>query len=164
MTKAIRWSPERLAEHQKRTEELRARVISQPIDAAQKWSEAVVKATKPTGQQRMQALGRLRDGQMNKTETRYAAHLDSEKHAGRVAWYMFEGIKLKLAPNTGITIDFAVMLADGRLQMHDVKGSRAIYTDDARAKTKIAAAMFPFAFFIAYPSKTSSTGWDIEEV
>lgn len=152
MTKAIRWSPEQLAAHQKKSAGTR---INQSVMDVRPMSH---------GQQRMQALGRLRDGQMNKTETRYAAHLDSEKHAGRVAWYMFEGIKLKLAPNTGITIDFAVMLADGRLQMHDVKGSRAIYTDDARAKTKIAAAMFPFAFFIAYPSKTRATGWDIEEV
>ncbi|MEN4419207.1 DUF1064 domain-containing protein, partial [Enterobacter hormaechei subsp. xiangfangensis] len=40
----------------------------------------------------LQALGRLKTGQMNKTESAYCQHLELRKHAGEVAWYRFEGI------------------------------------------------------------------------
>lgn len=58
----------------------------------------------------LQALGRLKTGQMNKTESAYSQHLEMRKHAGEIAWYRFEGIKLRLADNTFYTPDFAVML------------------------------------------------------
>lgn len=146
MTKAIRWTPEMLKAHQERT----AKTI-----------DGIVREAK-TGQQRMQALGRLRDGQMNKTEQHFADYLDAEKAAGRVLWWAFEGIKFKLAKNTHLTVDFAVMVEGGQLHMIDVKGARAIYSDDAKAKMKIAADKFPLAFFVAFPTKGG--GWDIEEV
>ena len=44
-----------------------------------------------------QALGRLPKGRMNKTETAYAAQLELRKAAGEVAWWVFEGLKLRLA-------------------------------------------------------------------
>lgn len=72
------------------------------------------------------ALGRLPAGKMNKTEAAYSAFLDLRKRAGEVAWYRFEGIKLRLADSTFLTIDFPVMLADGSLEMHDVKALRTI--------------------------------------
>lgn len=49
------------------------------------------------------AQGRLKTGQMNSGEKRYAEHLEREKHAGRVLWWKFEGIKLRLADNTFYT-------------------------------------------------------------
>lgn len=124
------------------------------------------KAEKPvTGTQKMQALGRLKTGEMNKTEARFAQHLDLQKHAGTVQWWKFEGIKLMLAKNTSITVDFAILPTDGVLTMIDVKGSKAIFTDDARAKMKIAAEMFPFVFKVAYPKpKSEGSGWVIEEI
>ena len=45
----------------------------------------------------IQALGRLKTGQMNKTESAYCQHLELRKRAGEIAWYRFEGIKLRLA-------------------------------------------------------------------
>ncbi|MDR1660895.1 MAG: hypothetical protein LBR95_00470 [Azoarcus sp.] len=39
------------------------------------------------------ALGRLKPGQMNKTEAEYALR----QQAGEVLWYRFEGVKLRLA-------------------------------------------------------------------
>lgn len=109
----------------------------------------------------VQALGRLPTGTMNKTETRYAQHLDLLKHAGEVLWWKFEGIKLRLADNTFLTIDFAVLTAAGMLEMHEVKG---FWTDDARAKTKIASVMYPFRF-IAVTAKRQKDGggWRVEE-
>lgn len=122
-------------------------------------------APKPTALERMQAKGRLPKGEMNATEKRYAALLDQRRMAGEVLWWKFEAIKLELAPNTSLTVDFAVMLACGTFEMHDVKGSKAIYADDAKVKMKIAANEFPFVFRVAYPiPKAQGGGWNIEPV
>ena len=111
---------------------------------------------------RFQALGRLRPGQMNKTEAKYAGYLELRKAAGEVLWYAFEPIKLRLADNTFFTPDFAVLPDSLVLELHDVKGARAIVTDDAKVKVKVAASSFPFVFRLAFPTKGG--GWDIEEV
>lgn len=114
---------------------------------------------------RMLALGRLKAGEMNKTEAAYAERLRALEASGQILWHKFEGLKLRLADNTFLTVDFAVMRADGQLEMHDVKGSRAIYTDDAKVKMKVAAAMYPFVFVVAYPrTKRDGGGWLLEEV
>ena len=109
----------------------------------------------------VQALGRLKTGAMNKTEQAYAATLDARRHAGEVAWFKFEGMKFRLADNTFYTPDFAVMLADGALEMHEVKG---YWQDDARAKIKIAADMYPMRFLaIQAKPKRGGGGWSVEE-
>lgn len=109
---------------------------------------------------RIQALGRLKAGQMNKTEAAYAAELQARQVAGEVAWYRFEGIKLRLADNTFYTPDFAVMLADGQMEAHEVKG---FWRDDARAKIKIAADMYPFRFIaVKVRAKKDGGGWSVE--
>ena len=109
----------------------------------------------------LQALGRLKTGAMNKTEQAYAATLEQRLHAGEVAWFKFEGIKLRLADNTFYSPDFAVMLADGQLEMHEVKG---YWLDDARAKIKIAADLYPMRFVaIQAKPKKEGGGWLLEE-
>ncbi len=111
--------------------------------------------------QGMQALGRLKTGQMNKTEEAYAKHLQNLQHAGQVAWYKFEGVKLRLADNTFYSPDFAVMLASGEMEMHEVKG---FWQDDARAKIKIAADLYPFRFVaVKVKAKKDGGGWAVEE-
>lgn len=110
------------------------------------------------------ALGRLRTGQMNKTEAEYAEFLERRKWAGEVAWYKFEGVKLRLADNTFYTPDFAVMLATGEFQLHEVKGAAAIFMDDAKVKVKVAAEMYPFAFWVAIKRpKKHGGGFEIKE-
>jgi hypothetical protein len=89
------------------------------------------------------ALGRLKTGEMNKTEAAYALLLAGLKGSGDVLWFRFEGMKLRLADNTFYTPDFAVMWRDGQMQCHEVKG---FWQDDARVKVKVAAEMYPFAF------------------
>lgn len=49
----------------------------------------------------IQALGRLKIGQMNKTESAYCQHLELRKRAGEIVWYRFEGIKLRLLVRQG---------------------------------------------------------------
>ena len=107
------------------------------------------------------ALGRLKSGQMNQTEAAYQKHLEARKVAGEIAWYRFEGIKVRLADKTFYTPDFAVMLAGGKMELHEVKGH---WTDDARVKIKVAADQYPMRFIAvkALPKKQGG-GWSIEE-
>jgi len=109
------------------------------------------------------ALGRLKTGERNKTEQAYENFLTALQHAGSVLWFKFEGIKLRLADNTFYTPDFAVMLANGQMELHEVKGARAIFADDAKVKVKIAAELYPFPFVVAFPvPKNRGGGWEIE--
>lgn len=111
--------------------------------------------------QRMQALGRLKTGERNDTETKYGDHLHARMIAGEVVWYRFEGVKFRLADNTFYTPDYAVMLADGQLEAHEVKGH---WVDDARVKIKVAASMYPIRFLAVKPKrKKDGGGWEIEE-
>lgn len=107
------------------------------------------------------ALGRLKAGALNKTEAAYQRHLETRKAAGEVAWYRFEGIKVRLADNTFYTPDFAVMLADGQMELHEVKGH---WTDDARVKIKVAADQYPMRFIaVKVLPKKMGGGWSVEE-
>lgn len=114
------------------------------------------------GQKAFYAQGRLKTGQMNSGERNYAAFLEAEKSAGRVLWYKFEGVKLRLADNTFYTPDFAVLCAaDMVLELHEVKG---FWQDDARAKIKVAADLYPFRFMaMRARSKKAGGGWEVED-
>ena len=105
------------------------------------------------------AKGRLKPGVMNKTEAKYAAYLELLKQAGEVLWYAFEGMKFKLADACFYEPDFAVMLADGSMEMHEVKGAKAIFQDDAKVKIKVAAQKYPFKFKAIFPLKNN--GWEV---
>lgn len=108
----------------------------------------------------MYALGRLKAGSMNKTEAAYDAHLAVLQHAGQIQWRKFEGLKLRLADNTFYTPDFAVMAADGVIECHEVKG---FWQDDARAKIKVAADLYPFRFLaVRAKAKKEGGGWAME--
>lgn len=106
------------------------------------------------------ALGRLKTGEMNKTEAAYDAFLKLRQMAGEIAWYKFEGVKLRLADSTFYTPDFAVMLTDGTLECHEVKG---FWQDDARVKIKVAADLYPFRFIaLKANAKKNGGGWSEE--
>lgn len=107
------------------------------------------------------ALGRMKAGVMNKTEAEYAALLDSLKHEGEIAWYRFEGLRLRLADGCGYTPDFAVMKSNGLMECHEVKG---FWRDDARQKIKIASDQYPFRFIaVTKEAKCRGGGWKVEE-
>lgn len=80
-------------------------------------------------------------GAMNKTEARYAEILEARKRLGEIAGYWFEGITLRLADDVRYTPDFLVQVANGELEVHEVKG---FLRDDARIKFQVAARAFPF--------------------
>lgn len=91
------------------------------------------------------ARGRVQHvaGEMNKTEAAYAEHLQAELRAGRIVWFVFESVKLRLAKATHLTVDFFLLTAAGELEAHEVKGH---WEEDARVKIKVAAAQYPFRF------------------
>lgn len=110
----------------------------------------------------LKAHGRQRVEKKNKTEAAYEAHLNLRKITGEIFWFQFEGITFKLADDTRYTPDFPVMLTDGTLEIHEVKGTEKRrkqsgegysvprFEDDARVKIAVAASMFPFVFKVVY--------------
>lgn len=111
------------------------------------------------------ALGRLKSGDMNKTETAYNSHLETLLRLGVILWFKFEGIKLRLADRTFLDIDFSVMAADGVLEMHDVKASLNFIQEDAKVKMKVANETYPFRFFyVVQKKKKDGGGWDVVAV
>lgn len=80
---------------------------------------------------------------MNGLEAQHAAILTERKNKGEIADFWFEQFTFKLADDTRYTPDFVVMLPDGVLEVHEVKG---FLEDDALVKFKVAAEMFPFTF------------------
>ena len=102
---------------------------------------------------------------MNRNEEQYGAHLKLRERAGEVAWFAYEAVKLRLANNTFYTPDFLVMLVNGDMEVHEVKGRKGdgyFAEDDAKIKVKVAAALYPFRFVIVWQQKGG--GWDSADV
>lgn len=103
-------------------------------------------------------------GVMNKTEARYAQHLEALRAGGDVRAWKFESVKLRLAKRTWLTIDFIVWMLDGRVELHEVKGrkgNRYYATEDSKLKVKVAAEEYPlWTIRIVWPAKGG--GWDQE--
>ena len=106
--------------------------------------------------------GRARKVGMNKTEAKYAAILRAREIAGEVAFWRYECVKFKLADKCWFGVDFFVMLVDGTIEMHEVKGG-FIHDDGGIIKLKAAAAQFPLRFIKA-TYKNKNTGWIYEEI
>ena len=141
-----RWSEDQLAEYQsRRGQKLAPRTAASP-------------ANSPL--ERFQALGRLKAGQMNNTEARFAVELELLRLAGEIIWWKFEALKFRLADNTFYTPDFITIKPDGSMEVVEIK---SIWRDDARVKIKVAAALFPFKFIAltAIP-KSKGGGWKKE--
>ena len=105
---------------------------------------------------------------MNKAEEKYASFLESQKLAGDIVEYVYEGITLKLADNTRYTPDF-VVVTDEYVTLIELKArwkkrdgtAHTHWEDDARVKYKIAAERYWwFRFAVVYYDK--SEGWHTE--
>jgi hypothetical protein len=87
---------------------------------------------------------------MNKLETDYDEWLAGLQFGGAIVLRRYEAIKLRLAKRTWFTPDFMVMLMDGSVEFHEVKG---FWEDDARVKMKVATETFPEFRFLAVTRK-----------
>jgi len=107
------------------------------------------------------ALGRMKLGERNKLEASYEQYLESRKQAGEIIWYKFEGMKFRLADNCFFTPDFAIMLVNNEVEIHECKG---IFRDDAKVKLKVASELYPFRFVAVFAlPKKEGGGFRYEE-
>lgn len=95
---------------------------------------------------------------MNRTEADYALVLEALRRAGQVREYHYEAIRLVLADKTSYTPDFLVVLADGTVELHEVKG---FMRDDANVKLKVCARLYPFPIRLV---RRHGKGWSATEV
>lgn len=93
---------------------------------------------------------------MNKTETLRAQQLETMKRAGLIADWWYERWTFKLADDCRYTPDFIVQELSGEIRAEETKGH---WRDDARAKVKMFAELYPIPIRALVKSKT---GWDIE--
>ena len=109
----------------------------------------------------LQAKGRLRTGEMNKTETAFAALLSKFKRDGRIEDFWFEAVSFKIAENKcRYTPDFLVLLRDMSLVVFEVKGSLRVFQDDAKVKCKVFSDKYPLRLYIVAPRrKKDGGGW-----
>jgi len=84
-------------------------------------------------------------GTMNRWERIHADYLEDLRRRGEIVWWGFEKIKLKLAPKTYYTPDFCVIMNDGKMEFHEVKG---FMRDDAAVKIKVAAELIPIPILL----------------
>lgn len=87
------------------------------------------------------AKGELRPHKMNKTEAAYAEILEGRRRAGEILWYDFGSWTFKLADDLRYIPDFPTMLADGTLQIDEVKGG--FIREDSWIKMKMFTRLFP---------------------
>lgn len=135
------------------------------MDTRAKWRQGKVRAR---GKRRV-------PGQMNGTEQRYADEvLDVRLRHSQILDWAFEPDHLRLADRTFYVPDFRVMLPDGSIEFHEVKGTKrkkkdgvatgetAPYSrDKGLIKIKVAAETHPYVFRIVWRSKD---GWNSQEV
>jgi hypothetical protein len=123
-----------------------------PVNRA---TPADVAAWKGGGKRQAYAQGR-----MNAGEAAYADYLEIQRRAGAIVSWGYETVKLRLALRTFLTPDFRVVLADGTVEYHEVKGrkgSRFYCREDAWIKLKVAADRYPERFVVVWPAKGG--GW-----
>ena len=115
------------------------------------------------GLKALRAKGRMKEGELNRTESAYAMYLEGEKQAGKIVDFWFESLKLKVADGACWYLpDFMILRPNGELELHEVKGSPRVFADDAKVKCKSVATQYPFALFVAYPrSKRQGGGFDV---
>lgn len=103
-----------------------------------------------------------RDGSMNKLELAYSRVLEERRQRGEIARWDFEPCKLRLADRTYYTPDFRVLLLDGAIEFHEVKGTW-IGGEHNRVKLKVAAEQHPYTFIaVMARAKKLGGGWTEE--
>lgn len=107
---------------------------------------------------------------MNETERAYSMVLNERIAIGEVISWRYEHMTFRLAKRTTITPDFWVVMADGSIEIHEVKACNANGSyrieEDANVKIKCAAKEYEeFAWFLCGKlPKKAGDGWRIERV
>lgn len=108
---------------------------------------------------------RRKPGEMNKGELAYANHLQGLKAAGLVRSWAFEHDKLRLGLRCYLTPDFTVVMADGSVEHHEVKGRkgrRYHVREDAMIKLRVAADRYrDRTFVVVWPLERGVWGREV---
>lgn len=110
---------------------------------------------------------RHENGRMNTGESNYARHLDSLLDAGKIAGWWYELMTFRLAELCSLSPDFAVLMPDGSIELHEIKGGKWIdqkhgrewtffAEEDARAKLRMAGSVIPFPLYVIWPNCAQS--------
>lgn len=99
-------------------------------------------------------------GRMNQTEQRYAQRLTARQRTGDIAAWVYEGMKLKLADKTWYTPDFVVILANGEMELHEIKG---FMEDDSAVKIKVTSRIYWWFRILVVKEKPKHV-WHLTEV
>jgi hypothetical protein len=99
---------------------------------------------------------------MNRVEQECSMLLLAKQQTGKVLWFAYEAIKLRLSDNQYYTPDFDVLLDSGIIELWEVKTTwkdgRVGMREDAWEKLKMAAEQHPFVFRLVV--KRLDGGWD----
>ena len=110
---------------------------------------------------KLRVLGAQRAAGMNKTEGDYALILEARRAAGQIAAWRYEGLRLKLGDGSYYTADFALLLPDGTLELHETKG---FMREAARVRLRSAAAQWPVRIVLIRRDPRVTHGWLLEDV
>lgn len=84
----------------------------------------------------------VREIMKTRTEREYADILDARKAAGEVECWRYEAHSVRLGHDCHLTPDFLVVLSDGRIEYHEVKGG--MIEEKAMTKMKTCVTLYPF--------------------
>lgn len=108
------------------------------------------------------AKGRKKEQGLNKLEQAYQDELDRRIAAGEYLWRSVHGaVNLRLADKCFYRPDYFVLNAAMELEVHEVKGGW--FPSDNKARTKIAAEIYPFRFLLITRPRVKDP-WQYEEL
>lgn len=109
------------------------------------------------------ALQAEKDPYDSKLERKFAAFLPWLQSKGDFHRWAHEPMKLKLAPNTFYTPDFASFTHIQGMAMVTLYEVKGYWRDDARVKFKIAANMYPEFLFVAVTWDSHAKCWSFTD-
>lgn len=93
----------------------------------------------------------------NRWERLYAQELDLRKRAGAIADWRYEGVRLRMADGAWYKPDFLVILTDGLIELHEVKGH---WREAARVRIKVTAELYPWFRFLVVRNERGNFVFD----
>jgi hypothetical protein len=162
--RGLRWDEEEFTKHQARLADAAAvPSTAKTISNHQRHIQHSESNKKVDRLASFHALGRLPKGEMNKTESAYARHLDQLKLANEILEYRFHPFNVRLGKNAFYEVDFLVLPVDLVLEIHETKGGYT--TDKGQMKIRLCADALPFFRFKKAIKRSAKQGggWLIED-
>jgi hypothetical protein len=131
-----------------------------PSDAPYAATAAAIRAAKDAPEKDRAARAKLKPdlgGYRSKLERDYAARLEHQHREGRILWWSYEPMRLRLAAGAYYKPDFMVIGLNGEVEFHETKG---FWREAARLRIKVAADQHPFLFVAV---KRDKRGWSEEQ-